>query len=184
MARIPSTMIPLGTRAPEFTLPDTVSGNTLSLKDIKGEKGTLVMFICNHCPFVIHVNSQLVKLGNDYQPNGIKLVAISSNDVNNYPDDNPEKMTLVAKKLGYPFPYLYDETQEVAKAYDAACTPDFFLFDVEMRLVYRGQLDGARPGNDVPVTGSDLREAMDALLYGREIDQEQKPSMGCNIKWK
>ncbi|MCB0491297.1 MAG: thioredoxin family protein [Cyclobacteriaceae bacterium] len=184
MARIPSTMIPLGTRAPEFTLPDTVSGKELSLNDIKGEKGTLVMFICNHCPFVIHVNEQLVQLGNDYQPNGINLIAINSNDVKNYPEDNPEKMTLVAKKLGYPFPYLFDDTQEVAKAYDAACTPDFFLFDAEMRLVYRGQLDGARPGNDVPITGVDLREAMDALLYGEEITQDQKPSMGCSIKWR
>lgn len=184
MARIPSTMMPLGTRAPEFTLPDTVSGNTLSLNDVKGEKGTLVMFICNHCPFVIHVNEQLVKLGNDYQPNGIKLVAISSNDVIKYPDDSPEKMRQLAKKLAYPFPYFYDETQEIAKAYDAACTPDFFLFDAEMRLVYRGQLDGARPGNDVPVTGTDLREAMDALLYGEEMPQDQKPSMGCSIKWK
>jgi thiol-disulfide isomerase/thioredoxin len=184
MARIPSTMIPLGTRAPEFTLPDTVSGKELSLNDIKGEKGTLVMFICNHCPFVIHVNEQLVQLGNDYQPNGINLIAINSNDVKNYPEDSPEKMTLVAKKLGYPFPYLFDETQEVAKAYDAACTPDFFLFDAEMRLVYRGQLDGARPGNDVPITGVDLREAMDALLYGEEITQDQKPSMGCSIKWR
>jgi len=184
MARIPSTMIPLGTRAPEFTLPDTISGNELSLNDVKGEKGTLVMFICNHCPFVVHVNEQLVKLGNDYQPNGIKLVAISSNDVNNYPEDSPEKMSTVAKKLGYPFPYLYDETQEIAKAYDAACTPDFFLFDAELRLVYRGQLDGSRPGNEVPVTGFDLREAMDALLYGEEITQDQQPSMGCNIKWR
>ncbi|MEP2670725.1 MAG: thioredoxin family protein [Cyclobacteriaceae bacterium] len=184
MARTPSTMIPLGTRAPEFSLADTVSGKELSLNDVKGEKGTLVMFICNHCPYVIHVNEQLVQLGKDYQPNGIKLVAINSNDVQKYPEDSPEKMTLVAKKMGYPFPYLYDETQEVAKAYDAACTPDFFLFDVEMRLVYRGQLDGARPGNDVPVSGADLREAMDALLYGEEIPQDQKPSMGCNIKWR
>ncbi|MBZ0244755.1 MAG: thioredoxin family protein [Cyclobacteriaceae bacterium] len=184
MARIPSTMMPLGTRAPEFTLPDTVSGRELSLHEIKGEKGTLVMFICNHCPFVIHVNEQLVKLGNDYQPNGIKLVAISSNDATKYPEDSPEKMRLVAKKLTYPFPYFYDETQEIAEAYDAACTPDFFLFDAEMRLVYRGQLDGARPDNDVPVTGYDLREAMDALLYGEEIPQDQKPSMGCSIKWK
>ncbi|MFZ1808515.1 MAG: thioredoxin family protein [Cyclobacteriaceae bacterium] len=184
MARIPSTMIPLGTRAPEFTLPDTISGKELSLNDVKGEKGTLVMFICNHCPFVVHVNEQLVRLGNDYQPNGIKLVAISANDVTSHPEDSPEKMAMVAKKLGYPFPYLYDKTQEIAKAYDAACTPDFFLFDAELRLVYRGQLDGARPGNDVPVTGIDLREAMDALLYGEEITQDQKPSMGCNVKWR
>lgn len=184
MARTPSTMIPLGTRAPEFSLPDTISGKELSLNDVNGEKGTLVMFICNHCPYVLHVNEQLVQLGNDYQPNGIKLVAINSNDDEKYPEDSPEKMTLVAKKMGYPFPYLYDETQEVAKAYDAACTPDFFLFDVEMRLVYRGQLDGARPGNDVPVTGTELREAMDALLYGEEMPQDQLPSMGCNIKWR
>lgn len=184
MARTPSTMIPLGTRAPEFSLPDTISGKELSLNDVKGEKGTLVMFICNHCPYVLHVNEQLVHLGNDYQPNGIKLVAINSNDVSKYPEDSPEKMKKVAARLGYTFPYLYDETQEVAKAYDAACTPDFFLFDAEMRLVYRGQLDGARPGNDEPVTGHDLREAMDALLYGEEIPQDQKPSLGCNIKWR
>jgi len=184
MARTPSSMIPLSTRASEFTLPDTISGKTLSLHELKGEKGTLIMFICNHCPFVIHVNEELVKLGNDYPPNGIKLIAINSNDAQKYPEDSPEKMTIVAKKLGYKFPYLFDETQEVAKAYDAVCTPDFFLFDAELKLVYRGQLDDARPGNGVPVTGADLRAAMDALLYGEEVPQDQKPSLGCNIKWK
>lgn len=184
MARIPSTMIPLGTKAPEFNLPDTVSAEKLSLENVKGDKGTLIMFICNHCPFVIHINSELVKLGNEYPEKGINLVAINSNDVENYPDDHPDKMTKVAKALGYAFPYLYDEMQDVAKAYDAACTPDFFLFDKELKLVYRGQLDSSRPGNDVPVTGVDLRAAMNALLEGKEISAEQWPSLGCNIKWK
>jgi peroxiredoxin len=177
-------MIPLGTQAPDFVLPDPVSGRTFSLTDIKGKTGTLVMFICNHCPFVIHVNEELVKLGREYPSQGINLIAINSNDVKNYPDDSPEKMTLVAKHLGYAFPYLFDETQEVARAYDAACTPDFFLFDKDLKLVYRGQLDGSRPGNNVPVTGVDLRAAMDALLQGKEITTDQLPSLGCNIKWR
>lgn len=177
-------MSPLGTQAPDFTLPDTVSGKQLSLSELKGEKGTLIMFICNHCPFVIHINEELVRLGKDYRNKGIKMVAINSNDVENYPDDSPEKMTLVARKLGYPFPYLYDETQEVAKAYDAACTPDFFLYDSKLKLVYRGQLDDSRPGNEIPVTGKDLRKAMDLLILRKPIDANQRPSLGCNIKWK
>jgi thiol-disulfide isomerase/thioredoxin len=142
------------------------------------------MFICNHCPFVKHVNDELVRLGNDYKDKGIGFVAISSNDVENYPDDSPGLMKIVAQELEYPFPYLYDETQEVAKAYDAACTPDFYVFDKNLKLVYRGQLDDSRPGNDIPVTGKDLRSALNALIDGKEVSDDQKPSLGCNIKWK
>jgi peroxiredoxin len=177
-------MLPLGTSAPDFKLPDTVSGTLVSLSDIAGEKGTLVMFICNHCPFVLHVNDQLVKLANDYLPKGFGFVAISSIDVVHYPQDSPELMKQQAQKLKYPFPYLYDESQEVAKAYDAACTPDFFLFNSELKLVYRGELDDSRPGNNIPVTGKELREAMNAILENRKINPNQIPSMGCNIKWK
>ncbi len=184
MALTPSNMLPLGTKAPDFNLIDTKDNQTKSLNQLKGNKGTLVMFICNHCPFVIHVNKELVKLANDYKPNGINCIAISSNDVENYPQDSPDKMKTHAKENHYPFPYLYDETQEVAKAYDAACTPDFFLFNEDLKLVYTGQLDGSRPGNDIPVTGKDLRAAMDALLNNETINPNQKPSMGCNIKWK
>ena len=184
MARTPSNMIPLGTIAPEFTLPDTVSGKTLSLDAIKGDKGTVIMFICNHCPFVKHVNAGIVQMAKDYGSRDIGFVAISSNDVENYPDDAPELMTVNAREEGYTFPYLYDESQDVATAYDAACTPDFYLFDSALSLVYRGQMDGSRPGNDIPVTGEDLRAAIDAILEGRPVNQEQKPSIGCNIKWK
>ena len=184
MARTPSNMIPLGTFAPGFTLPDTVTGTELSLEGIKGDKGTVIMFICNHCPFVKHVNAGIVQLAEDYSPRGIGFIAISSNDVENYPDDSPDLMAVTAEKEGYTFPYLYDESQEVASAYDAACTPDFYLFDDQLSLVYRGQMDSSRPGNEVPVTGNDLRAAMDALLTGVTIDPEQKPSIGCNIKWK
>ncbi|MCB0398714.1 MAG: thioredoxin family protein [Winogradskyella sp.] len=184
MALTPSNMLPLGTKAPDFSLIDTKDDQIKSLTELKGNKGTLVMFICNHCPFVIHVNEELVKLANDYHPKGINVIAISSNDVENYPQDGPEKMKIHAKENHYPFPYLYDETQEVAKAYDAACTPDFFLFDKDLELVYAGQLDSSRPGNDIPVTGNDLRAAMDALLNNETISPNQKPSMGCNIKWK
>ena len=184
MARTPSNMIPLGTIAPEFALPDTVSGKELSLKEIKGEKGTVIMFICNHCPFVKHVNAGIVRLAEDYNSKGIGFVAISSNDVENYPDDAPDLMAVTAEEEGYIFPYLYDESQEVATAYDAACTPDFYLFDDQLSLVYRGQMDDSRPGNEIPVTGNDLRSAMDNLLADRAIDPEQKPSIGCNIKWK
>ncbi|MCR9225874.1 MAG: thioredoxin family protein [Flavobacteriaceae bacterium] len=184
MARTPSNMLPLGTNAPNFELLDTVSGTSISLNAAKGEKGTVIMFICNHCPFVIHINPMIVELTKEYQEKGIAFVAISSNDVENYPQDSPDLMKLKAKEEGYTFPYLYDETQEVAKAYDAACTPDIYLFDPQLTLVYRGQLDGSRPGNDVPLTGNDLRKALDAVIAGKEVDQDQKPSLGCNIKWK
>lgn len=184
MSATPSTMMPLGTIAPSFELPDTVSGETMSLSELKGEKATLVMFLCNHCPYVLHVNDELVRIANEYQPKGISFIAISSNDVVNYPQDSPELMKIHAKKVGYPFPYLYDETQEVAKAYDAACTPDLFLFDQDLRCVYRGQLDDSRPNNNLPVTGKDMRIALDVLLSGEKISEQQIPSIGCNIKWK
>ena len=177
-------MLPLGTRAPDFTLPDTVSGRTLSLGELKGANGTVVMFICNHCPFVKHINAGLVKAANDYQGRGIAFVAISANDVANYPADAPERMKETARQERYPFAYLYDESQAVAKAYQAACTPDLYLFDASLACVYRGQFDDARPGNGAPVTGKDLRAAMDALLAGKPISPDQKPSVGCNIKWK
>ena len=184
MARTPSNMLPLGTSAPEFRLIDTVSGKLLSLQDLKGPRGTVIMFICNHCPFVIHVNEQLVALAKSYQDKGIGFVAISSNDVVNYPQDAPDLMKETANRLGYTFPYLFDESQEVARSYDAACTPDFYLFDSDLSLVYRGQLDDSRPGNGIPVSGEDLRNALDNLLNGAEISEKQKPSIGCNIKWK
>lgn len=184
MARTESNMLPLGTIAPDFRLLDTRDDNLKSLSDLKGSTGTLVMFICNHCPFVIHVNQELVAIANDYATKGINCIAISSNDVVNYPQDGPDKMKQNAIDNHYPFPYLYDETQNVAKAYDAACTPDFFLFNGELELVYAGQLDGSRPGNDMPVTGEDLRNAMDGLVNNSPINPNQKPSMGCNIKWK
>ena len=183
MARTPSNMLPLGTKAPDFELLDTVSDKKVALNDIKGEKGTVIMFICNHCPFVIHVNPQIAKLAKEYQKKGIAFVAISSNDVENYPQDAPHLMKEKALEEDYTFPYLYDETQEVAKAYDAACTPDFYLFNSEMALVYRGQLDDSRPGNGLPLSGADLKNAMDAVLDGKEVDPDQKPSLGCNIKW-
>lgn len=184
MARTPSTMIALGTKAPDFVLPDTVSGTELSLENIKGEIATVIMFICNHCPFVKHVNEELVKLANDYKSKGIGFVAINSNDVINHPDDSPVLMTEVAKQLKYPFPYLYDESQETAKGYEAACTPDFFIYDKDLQLVYRGQLDNSRPGNEIPVTGKDIRQALDSLISNEPVPQEQRPSIGCNIKWK
>lgn len=184
MARTPSTMVALGTKAPAFILPDTVSGKDLSIENIKGEIATVVMFICNHCPFVKHVNVELVRIANDYKNKRIGFVAISSNDVINHPDDSPGLMTQVAKQLKYPFPYLYDESQETAKAFDAACTPDFFIYDKDLRLVYRGQLDDSRPGNEIPVTGKDIRQALDCLIDNMPVPQEQRPSIGCNIKWK
>ena len=183
MVRTPSTMLPLGTTAPDFSLPN-VDGRTVSLADAVGPKGMVVMFICNHCPFVKHVADQLAALGRDVMPLGIGVVAISSNDVSTHPADSPEQMVHEAEDRGYPFPYLYDEAQEVAKAYHAACTPDFFLFDAARKLVYRGQLDASRPGNELPVTGADLRAAIDAVLAGRPVAAEQRPSLGCNIKWK
>ncbi len=184
MARTPSNMLPLKTLAPPFELKDTVTGEKLKLEQLKGEKGTVIYFICNHCPFVIHVNKELVRVARDYAGRGFGFVAISSNDVENYPQDAPHLMKKMAEEMDYPFPYLYDETQEVARAYDAACTPDIYLFNGELRLVYRGQLDGSRPGNDIPVTGADLRKALDDVLEGREVQGIQKPSLGCNIKWK
>src|SRR5688572_854495 len=184
MARVPSVMVALGTRAPHFNLPDTVSGTNYSLHDIKGKVATMIMFICNHCPFVKHVNGELVKLANDYKNRGIGIAAISANDVVNYPDDAPALMKQVGLQLNYPFPYLYDATQQVARAYDAACTPDFFIYDKGLQLVYRGQLDDSRPGNDIPVTGKDIRRAFDCLISGQPVPKKQKPGIGCNIKWK
>jgi peroxiredoxin len=184
MALTPSNMIPLGTIAPDFTLPDTVSGNHLSLQELRGEKATVVMFLSNHCPYVKHVNSELVKMGNEYQAKGVRFIAISSNDVVSHPDDAPDKMKEVAQQLGYPFPYLYDESQQVAKAYDAACTPDFYIFDKDLKLVYRGQLDDSRPSNQVPLTGKDMRAALDNILSGKEVSPYQRPGIGCNIKWR
>lgn len=184
MAQTPSNMLPLGTVAPDFSLLDTVSGKTVSLQNLKSDKATLVMFICNHCPFVKHIKDELAALGRDYQPKGVSIIAISSNDIENYPQDGPDKMTETAKEWDFTFPYLYDESQEVAQAYDAACTPDFYLFDGELKCVYRGQLDDSRPSSEIPVSGKDLRAALDALLIGGTISEDQKPSMGCNIKWK
>ncbi len=177
-------MLPLGTTAPDFNLIDTISDQRLFLNDVKGENGTVILFICNHCPYVIHVNPLLTKIALEYQKKGISFVAISSNDIENYPQDAPQFMKQVAKKEQYPFPYLFDETQKVAKAYDAACTPDIYLFDKKLALVYRGQLDDSRPGNKKPLTGVDLKNALDNLLSNRPISNLQKPSMGCNIKWK
>ena len=182
MAATPSTMLQLGTPMPQFSLPD-INGKSVSSSDVTGAPGTLVMFICNHCPFVIHVREALVALVKQYQPKGIKAVAISANDVNTHPDDSPEKMAEVARRNDFSFPYLYDQTQETAKAFHAACTPDFFVFDGEGKLFYRGQMDDSRPGNDKPVDGRDLRAAFDALLAGKPAPEPQKPSMGCSIKW-
>jgi thiol-disulfide isomerase/thioredoxin len=184
MASTPSTMMPLGTTAPDFSLLNTVTGETVTLQTLKSDTATVVMFICNHCPYVKHVQGELVKLAKDYQPKGIAFIAINANDVVSYPDDSPDKMKVVAQQLGYSFPYLYDETQEVAKAYQAACTPDFYVFDKDLKCVYRGQLDDARPRNDAPVTGKDIRVALDAILAGEPVNPEQIPSIGCNIKWK
>jgi peroxiredoxin len=183
MARTPSTMLPLGTSAPDFSLVN-VDGKTVSLKDFADKPALLVMFICNHCPFVKHIAAGLAQLGKDYLPKGAAIVAIQPNDVAGYPDDSPEKMKAEAQSRGYTFPYLYDATQSVAKSYRAACTPDFFLFDKSRKLVYRGQLDASRPDNGLPVTGHDLRAALDAVLAGSPVNAEQRPSIGCNIKWK
>jgi peroxiredoxin len=184
MARTQSNMLPLGTTAPKFKLKDSNSNFDYSYDEVKGSKGTLVIFICNHCPFVIHVIEEIVKTANDYQVNGIGTIAISSNDIIKYPQDAPELMTEFALKNKMEFPYLFDESQEIAKAYDAACTPDFFLFDTEDKLYYRGQLDDSRPGNGIPLSGSDLRGAIDDLLQNRIMSEPQKPSIGCGIKWK
>lgn len=184
MAFTESTMLSLGTKAPNFKLPDTISGQNVSLQDIRSDKATVIMFLCNHCPYVIHVNPEIVRLSNEYMKKGITFAGISSNDAENYPQDGPEKMKIHAEETGYQFPYLYDESQEVAKAYDAACTPDFYVFDKDLRLVYRGRLDGSRPKNDLPLTGEDLRNVLDALLNDQPVTEKQYPSGGCNIKWK
>ncbi len=184
MALTPSNMLPLGTIAPDFKLINTIDNQWISLADAKGINGTLIMFICNHCPFVKHINSELSSLAKDYVSKGINCIAISSNDVENYPDDAPHLMKENALEHDFIFPYLYDETQDIAKAYDAACTPDFYIFDKNLRLVYRGQLDDSRPGNDKPLNGKDIRQALDAMINGTTISSEQKPSIGCNIKWK
>jgi peroxiredoxin len=184
MAATPSTMVSLGTEAPDFNLPDTISGKTFTFQDLKGRNGTLIMFICNHCKYVKHVNKELIRLANEYSLKGVNFIAISSNDTTQFPEDSPELMKKTAHDLGYPFPYLYDESQDVARKYDAACTPDFFLYDQSLKLVYRGQFDDSRPGGNVPVTGADLRAALNSLLAGKPISNIQKPSIGCNIKWK
>ncbi len=184
MAVTPSNNLPMGIKAPDFSLPDVVSGNIYSLQDLKGEKGTVIMFICNHCPFVKHVNDELVRTANDYSVQGFGFIAINSNDVSKYPEDSPENMYETAFKNKYPFPYLFDETQEVAKSYQAACTPDFYVFDSDLKLVYHGQLDESRPGNTIPVNGRDLREALDYILSNHPQRKNQKPSIGCSIKWK
>jgi len=183
MVKTASTMLPLGSQAPSFSLPN-VDGSTVSLSDFEGKPGLLVMFICNHCPFVIHLRDELAKFAREYQEKGLGIVAISSNDVENFPQDGPDQMKEEAEAHGYTFPYLYDETQEVAKAYHAACTPDFFLFDADRKLVYRGQFDDSRPDSGIPITGEDLRAACDAVLAGQDVPAEQRPSIGCNIKWK
>ena len=183
MTVTPSTMLPLGTPAPDFALPAT-DGKTVSLADFGEAQALLVVFMCNHCPFVKHIVHDFVDLARQYQAKGVAVVGINSNDVDAYPDDRPEKMARLAQEKAFTFPYLYDATQEVARSYWAACTPDFFLFDKDRRLVYRGQMDDSRPGSDEPITGADLRAALDAVLAGESVGAEQKPSMGCNIKWR
>lgn len=183
MVKTASTMLPLGTLAPDFQLPDVVSNQIISLKTFK-DQALLLMFICQHCPFVKHLEQELANIGHDYCQQSLGIVAISANDVTNYPNDSPQKLKEMAQRLKFNFPLCYDETQQVSKAYTAACTPDFFLFDARRQLIYRGQLDDSRPSNDLPVTGKDLRQAIDAALQGKTIDSVQKPSIGCNIKWK
>jgi Peroxiredoxin len=184
MVQTVSTMLDLGTQAPDFRLPDTQQGNTVTLADFKDAPALLVIFMCNHCPYVKHIRKSLAQFAREYIPKGLRVVGINANDWLRYPEDSPELMAKEAETVGYTFPYLYDETQAVAKAYRAACTPDFFLFDRDLKLVYRGQYDDSRPGNAVPVTGSDLRQAVNALLEGRVVPANQKPSMGCSIKWR
>ena len=183
MVLTPSTMLPLGTSAPDFQLPDVVSGKTISLETFKDDKALLVIFMCRHCPFVKHVQQEFYNLQEDYADKSLGIVAISANDVAKHPDDSPDNLKEMAKELGFKFPVCYDETQEVSKAYTAACTPDFFLFDKERKLVYRGQLDDSRPSNAIPVTGQDLRNAIASTLGDQPVDVNQKPSIGCNIKW-
>jgi thiol-disulfide isomerase/thioredoxin len=184
MSLTPSTMMELRTRAPDFALPDVRTGQLVSLADFDDCQGLLVLFICAHCPFVKHIEAELARIGTDYEDKGLGIIAISSNDDENYPDDTPEKLAEQAERLGFVFPYCHDESQETAKTYRAACTPDLFLFDDDFKLVYRGQLDDSRPGNDLPVTGANLRAAIDALLDGESITEDQYPAVGCNIKWK
>ena len=184
MSKTPSNMVSLGTTAPNFKLPDVISQKMVSLQQIKGLNGTLIMFICNHCPYVKHVNATIVNLANKYKQDGINFVAISSNDVENYPEDSPKLMKVNALENNYIFPYLYDESQDVAKSYDAACTPDFYLYNSNLLLVYRGQLDNSRPGNGLNCDGKDISNAIECLINGEENSQIQKPSIGCNIKWK
>lgn len=184
MVKKTSSMLPLGTHAPHFSLLDTVSGKTVSLTENSNFKATVVMFICNHCPYVKHINTELTQLALDYLSKQVRFYAINANDIENYPDDSPDNMKKTALAQGYPFPYLFDETQEVARAYEAACTPDFFVFDSENKLVYRGQLDDSRPGNGIKVTGDSIRDALDCILHHKTVSEIQKPSMGCNIKWK
>ncbi|MBU2020391.1 MAG: thioredoxin family protein [Bacteroidetes bacterium] len=184
MALVESNPFQTGKIAPDFQLMDTVSNRLLTLNDLKGLRGTIIFFICNHCPYVKHVNAELVRLANDYGKKGVGFVAISSNDVNVYQEDRPEKMKVLALELGYPFPYLYDPTQEVAKSYDAACTPDFYLFDEYLKCTYHGELDDSRPGNGKPVSGKSIREALNRLLNNETPLENQRPSIGCSIKWK
>ncbi len=184
MAHTPSNMLPLGTAAPNFSLPDTITGKIMSLADLQSDHATVIMFLCNHCPYVKHAQHELARLAKDYQPRGVAFIAISSNDIIAYPEDSPEHMKTFARNAGFTFPYLFDETQDVARAYQAACTPDFYVFDREMKCVYRGQLDDSRPKNDAPVTGKDLRAALENILAEKPVSAEQKPSVGCNIKWK
>lgn len=185
MAATQSTMMPLGTIAPDFELPDTVTGKTFRLQDLRGTQGTLILFICNHCPYVLHVKAQLIAIAREYVARGVATLAISANDIGHYPDDAPDKMRELMMAWGCPFAaYLYDETQQVAKAYQAACTPDIYLFDADLACVYRGRLDAATPKNDEPITGADLRAALEAMLSGQPISAPQVPSIGCNIKWK
>jgi peroxiredoxin len=184
MAATPSNMLPLGTLAPDFILPEVVTRTNKSLHELKSNIATVIMFICNHCPFVKHVRQGIIQLAQVYQLKGIVLIAISSNDAKAYPEDAPDKMRAEAIQYKYPFPFLYDENQHVAKAYAAACTPDFYIFDGALKLVYRGQLDDSRPGNNLPVTGASIRTALDAILAGQPVDPNQRPSLGCSIKWK
>ena len=184
MARTLSNMLALGTPAPAFSLPDVISGNIVTLESLRAPVAVVLMFICNHCPFVKHCQSELVRLAKDYQPKGVKFAAISSNDPVNFPEDNPERMREVALACGYTFPYLFDESQSVAKAYQAACTPDFFVFDRDLKCIYRGQLDDSRPDNGIAVSGKDVRAALDCVLQGLPVSPDQKPSLGCNIKWR
>ncbi|MFN3234386.1 MAG: thioredoxin family protein [Gammaproteobacteria bacterium] len=184
MVETASTMLPLGTQAPDFELLDTVTNEPLALSNLKSDQATVIMFICNHCPYVVHISDKLVELAKEYQQKGVNFIAISSNDVVTHPADSPNKMSTHAKDNGFTFPYLYDETQEVAKAYKAACTPDFYIFDGELKCAYRGRFDGATPKNNVPVTGDELRQALDNILTGKPVSDDQKPSLGCNIKWK